>query len=97
MSRVSITEMISKAVRENIFCYSKLGGEGYQKKELCTCYNEQSGKKSFCCQAIKDKDLFHSLFEGLDIQQVAMNKKKIIEDNKHLFKESQWFKDNVEV
>ena len=86
----SIGEIIRERIGKSAFCYAKSGGQGFVDKKECECFI-----KGGCCQAVIDKNKFHSYFEGMSMEESAKNRNRIIKEIEEEFKDSQWFNDNV--
>ncbi|MED4883088.1 hypothetical protein [Bacillus smithii] len=81
---------IRKKFEDSIFCYAKLGGQGFVHKNDCFCGKDKS------CQAFKDYQRFHERFNELNRQYDGeMNIIGIIQILKPEFENSQWWKDNI--
>lgn len=86
------TKRIREIMKNSTFCYAKPNGEGFADKDECECRM----KGEWNCQAIKDRNKFHSYFEGLKYEEIPFKRKEIIKQVPKEIKESQWYKDNVE-
>lgn len=82
---------IEENIGKGIFCYGKSGGEGYVLRTKCECHCQAK----LDCQAVIDKDNFHSYFKGIPYEKLPFYRTRIIAEIKDEFKDSQWWKDNV--
>lgn len=88
----NFTKRLREVVENATFCYAKEGGQGFVKKEECTCFG------SHPCQATQDRERFQKRFEELGYGHGEVNLQKrneIIAIIKPEFADSEWWKNNV--
>lgn len=89
----NVTNKIIEAMKDQAFCYSKDGGQGFTNKNECQCAKD--GK--MCCQAFEDRQLFISYFDGVEYDDILHVYFEIVgkalQDER--LQRSKWCRENV--